>query len=73
MQTIKVIRQFVFNAPTNAGPITTADLLGDPKMREEVQRRVFTVGMHEIDDETANHPWIKAGADGSIEGWPKDA
>jgi hypothetical protein len=29
--------------------------------------RSFPVGAHEISDETANHPWIRAGADGHIE------
>jgi hypothetical protein len=61
MTKIKVLKPFTFSsAPTDAAS------LGGTERR-------FTVGDHEIPDEIANHPWIKAGADGHIEGSPKSA
>lgn len=67
MKKIKVIKQFVFNAPKDARPLNTYDLLSARETGAGVTARVFEVGVHEIDDETANHPWIAAGADGHIE------
>lgn len=51
---IRVLKPFMFTFPAKATEKLTTE-------------RLFTIGDHEIDDEIANHPWIKAGADGKIE------
>lgn len=50
---INVLKPFRFSAPARDGKLPV--------------ERHFPIGSHEIDDETANHAWIKAGADGHIE------
>jgi hypothetical protein len=53
---IRVLKPFVFSTR----PVGGTD-------RAPPVERKFTVGDHEIDDGTAAHPWIAAGADGKIE------
>lgn len=54
MPKIRVLKSFVFSHPQRA----------DEKLTTET---LFRVGEYEITDAVANHPWIKAGADGKIE------
>lgn len=49
---IHVNKPFVFNFPAEGNPPTA--------------QRAFSVGIHEIEDDVAAHPWIAAGADGHI-------
>jgi hypothetical protein len=42
-------------------------VLSRPEGGRVARERSFAVGYHDIDDETASHPYIKDGADGSIE------
>lgn len=56
MPTIKVLKSFVFSTPVAEGVNGPA-----------VEKR-FTPGVHEINDEMWNHPWVsKSLADGCIE------
>jgi hypothetical protein len=59
MTTIRVLKPFIFSLP------------GREDSRTGLERR-FGVGVHEIPDEIANHPWIRDTlADGHIEGVPR--
>jgi hypothetical protein len=53
-ETIRVLKPFMFSHPATKGQ----------KLTTETR---FSVGEHEIEDEIANHPWIRSGADGRIE------
>lgn len=53
-QTINVLKPFMFSHPPAYGERLTTETR-------------FSVGEHEVDESVANHPWIRAGADGKVE------
>jgi hypothetical protein len=51
---LRVLKPFVFTHPAEEHTRITSETR-------------FFPGVHEVPDEVANHPWIRAGADGKIE------
>jgi hypothetical protein len=55
MKELRVLKPFMF---------THAPSSGEQRLSEETR---FVPGIYQVEDHIANHPWIRAGADGKIE------